>query len=228
MGFKDWIANMFKDQTTNTTSEPINEPKDVEFADLNPNEINELIDSFSHDVDSLRLDDLERHSDALLNYLGYLTKDLNSFRYTKDLEAQTHLKSSLMKIKHIVINSLELKNILSQLLDYYHKPLLNVLDELKVKMSKTNFDELKNKINDDKIIIEKLIENLNIFVIYDKELNPGTVDMETIEKELRNKVNKTEITNIVRDLTEGLRYLTNKRDGVRIKYSNNPLELFKQ
>src|SRR3989344_4032992 len=108
MGFKDWIANMFKDQTTNTTSEPINEPKDVEFADLNPNEINELIDSFSHDVDSLRLDDLERHSDALLNYLGYLTKDLNSFRYTKDLEARTHLKSSLMKIKHIVINSLEL------------------------------------------------------------------------------------------------------------------------
>ena len=73
-----------------------------------------------------------------------------------------------------------------------------------------------------------MIENLNIFVIYDKELNPGTVDMETIEKELRNKVNKTEITNIVRDLTEGLRYLTNKRDGVRIKYSNNPLELFKQ
>ena len=111
------------------------------------------------------------------------------------------LTKCLSKIRLIVINSLELRNLLDQLISHYHDPVQDIL--FKVKAAKQNLliDEKIADIKSCRNSLNGIIEDLSMFIVYDGLFNPEKRDFGDIEKELRSKLDNEELQKLLKKLS---------------------------
>jgi hypothetical protein len=140
-----------------------------------------LLSSYSVDRQDLELVKLESVAEIVANYSEGLIKDVNLLGEVKE---ESELAFVFTKVKKLGENALELNNLIENLIQYYHDPILEVLHKVQEQKDVGKFiDSLGNQ----KKIFEELAATLNSFIVYYGILNPEQRGVADIKKEFNSK-----------------------------------------
>ena len=125
-----WLSKLFKrKEKLVIVEEPVH--------DVNEDyEVVALLESFNVEKSELEIKKIESLAEGLETYFASMIKDVSKVGTFKD---ESQLAFVFTKLKRMVQNALELRNLLEQLVDFYHAPLLDILIQVNEKKNVGSF-----------------------------------------------------------------------------------------
>ncbi len=135
-------------------------------------EVRSLLANVPRDMQHLKLEQIERNAETIVNYLRALTKDLSSYANTKDEASHEKYKQMIStKMKMITQRGLELRNLIGLLESHHYQVLLDLLEKVHAQTQDDFLLSLKKRLLED-LQVEKDVEaNLMKIIAYDELLN---------------------------------------------------------
>lgn len=207
MGLMDWLKSLFSEKREEQVVEEKKEPVDYEVV--------RLLESYDVKEELESLEKIYNVSESIQNYIQNLNRDLENIR--KEEKANlSKLDSSMLKIRKIVENTLELENQLTQLKEHYHEPIIEILTKVnkiknddRITKQIEDLEEHKKKLTE---FCEKLKSFLEFQGMFDEE-----VELETLQKEFESKVLYGNLYERFRDLREEITELIIGNNGLKSK-----------
>ena len=161
-------------------------------------EVKSLLANVPRDMEHLKLEQIERNAETIVNYLRALTKDLSGYASTKeDVVREKYKQNISTKIKMITQRGLELRNLVGLLESHHYQVLFDLLDKVYAQTQDEFLLELKKRLEKDMLIEKDVEAKLLKIIAYDAllnvEKNPNVgaeIDKVAQAREINNDINE--------------------------------------
>jgi hypothetical protein len=207
MGLISWFKGLFSEKEEEQVVEEKKEPVDYEVV--------RLLESYDVKEEIESLEKVYNVSESIQNYVHNLQRDLENIR--KEEKANlSKLDSSILKIRKIVENILELENQLAQLIEHYHNPIIEILKKVNEIKNDERIAKQIEELETHKEKLKALCNLLKTFVefqgMFDEE-----VELETLQKDFETRVLHGNIYERFRDLKNELTSIITGTNGLKTK-----------
>lgn len=195
MGFFDFLKSKEPQEEAKLVSEGEQHLRDP----YHTAEARVIITKLPTDLETLRLDDIRKNAEAVVNYLRGLAKDVEAYRSVKPGLAQERVRDAISKkVKFIAQRGLEIRNLIALLETHYYQVLLDALAQLHVLTNDPFLDVTKRRLQQDLVIEKDAEAKLTKVIGYDLLLNAEKNPH--FQEELAKVVHARELHKDVQDL----------------------------